>query len=592
MAFNSSSETVILEDTFYSYPLTSVVCNLILTEKILFIHFVNKGKDEVEKLFLHDVIGCRVLHGKDKLKNDPKDHFGYFCVYAYLLKTSAGLLSKQLRRERKCLTFQARKYETQEENIKLVETWKRALSCLLRGRFCVQNGEVHIPDSVPPHKNFLILINPKSGCGKAHQIFKQWVVPVFQESDTEFELLITDRANCARDFVKKADLSQWDGIVVVSGDGLLFEVYNGLMARSDWKEVIKIPVGVVPGGSGNGLARAINYAIGEPYDVNIVTPSVLNLLKGRTVPMDIVRVQSPKECFYSFLSVGWGLMADIDIESERLRAIGEARFAVWGVIRAIGLRKYKGRLSYLPVKGFKPTGPNKNLIEPKPKRSKTIDCKQGWTEDTSLNEKEIQPNMFRSKSFGTHEPAVTDTDNRTVRLMKFSFSGDKFDSYLSSLSSLQEEDTKNIPHHHCDDEQEEDSGDKEDKVGSNYCPPLEKPVPEDWTVVDDEFVMVYACHQTHLSTDVLFAPDARMDDGIIWLIVIRAGISRAQAMYFLSCLQTGEHVNVPYVDVIPVNAFRLEPHKSEGYLTVDGEVIPCCPIQAEVMPSVARVMSR
>ncbi|GBN27889.1 hypothetical protein AVEN_189478-1 [Araneus ventricosus] len=39
-------------------------------------------------------------------------------------------------------------------------------------------------------------------------------------------------------------------------------VYNGLMARPDWKEVVKIPIGVIPGGSGNGLAKAINYAVG------------------------------------------------------------------------------------------------------------------------------------------------------------------------------------------------------------------------------------------------------------------------------------------------------------------------------------------
>lgn len=35
----------------------------------------------------------------------------------------------------------------------------------------------------------------------------------------------------------------------------------------------------------------------------------------------------------SFLSVGWGLMADIDIESERLRMIGEARFTVGALAR-------------------------------------------------------------------------------------------------------------------------------------------------------------------------------------------------------------------------------------------------------------------
>lgn len=44
--------------------------------------------------------------------------------------------------------------------------------------------------------------------------------------------------------------------------GLFFKVYNGLMARSDWKEAVKTPVGVIPGGSGNGLARALSHAAG------------------------------------------------------------------------------------------------------------------------------------------------------------------------------------------------------------------------------------------------------------------------------------------------------------------------------------------
>lgn len=50
---------------------------------------------------------------------------------------------------------------------------------------------------------------------------------------------------------------------------------------------------------------------------------------------------------FSFLSVGWGLISDIDIESERLRAIGGQRFTIWSVARIIGLRTYKGKVSYL-----------------------------------------------------------------------------------------------------------------------------------------------------------------------------------------------------------------------------------------------------
>lgn len=34
----------------------------------------------------------------------------------------------------------------------------------------------------------------------------------------------SERQNHARELVRKADLSQWDALVIMSGDGLLFEV--------------------------------------------------------------------------------------------------------------------------------------------------------------------------------------------------------------------------------------------------------------------------------------------------------------------------------------------------------------------------------
>jgi len=45
--------------------------------------------------------------------------------------------------------------------------------------------------------------------------------------------------------------------------------------------------------------------------------------------------------------------------------------------------------------------------------------------------------------------------------------------------------------------------------------------------------------------------------------------------------------------IIPVLAFRLEPDPSfpPGLLAVDGECVDYGPIQAQILPSVARVMS-
>lgn len=48
---------------------------------------------------------------------------------------------------------------------------------------------------------------------------------------------------------------------------------------------------------------------------------------------------------------------------------------------------------------------------------------------------------------------------------------------------------------------------------------------------------------------------------------------------------------VPQAEMIPVTAFRLEPETSGGHMTVDGEVVDYGPIQAELMPSLANVMS-
>lgn len=65
--------------------------------------------------------------------------------------------------------------------------------------------------------------------------------------------------------------------------------------------------------------------------------------------MDLVRVETTSQIMFSFLSVGWGLLSDIDIESERLRMLGGQRFTIWSVARLIGLRSYGGKLWYLPA---------------------------------------------------------------------------------------------------------------------------------------------------------------------------------------------------------------------------------------------------
>lgn len=148
---------------------------------------------------------------------------------------------------------------------------------------------------------------------------------------------------------------------MVSGDGLPHEVYNGLMARPDAEAAVKIPVGIIPGGSADGFARSLCYAAGyapvlmkfikntfdyhpqclllscdfrEPYERDPVLACAMNCVRGKVHPLDLFQIETPGQPpLYSCISVGWGILTERDIETEKLRFIGALRFHLWALWR-------------------------------------------------------------------------------------------------------------------------------------------------------------------------------------------------------------------------------------------------------------------
>uniref|UniRef100_A0A8D3BXA8 YegS/DAGK C-terminal domain-containing protein n=2 Tax=Scophthalmus maximus TaxID=52904 RepID=A0A8D3BXA8_SCOMX len=127
----------------------------------------------------------------------------------------------------------------------------------------------------------------------------------------------------------------------------------------------------------------------------------------------------------------------------------------------------------------------------------------------------------------------------------------------------------------------------------DLLPPLDQPLPtRDWVTIEGDFVLVLALYQSHLGADLHAAPQARFDDGLIHLTFVRAGISRATLLRLFFAMERGTHhsVNSPYVSHVSCRAFRLQPLSTRGTLTVDGELVPYGPLQAQVHPSMARLI--
>lgn len=138
--------------------------------------------------------------------------------------------------------------------------------------------------------------------------------------------------------IKQKELSRYRGIVVVSGDGLIHEIMNGILSRSDWRESIETPIGQIPAGSANGLASSVAFVSGEEFQnahlEHVASRMAFYLTKFKPRPMDLVALQLSDGSFlHSFMNVEWAIVADVDRESEQYRFLGGLRFPLQFLIR-------------------------------------------------------------------------------------------------------------------------------------------------------------------------------------------------------------------------------------------------------------------
>lgn len=129
-------------------------------------------------------------------------------------------------------------------------------------------------------------------------------------------------------------------------------------------------------------------------------------------------------------------------------------------------------------------------------------------------------------------------------------------------------------------------------VPTPLLPKHTEPVPNDWVTIEDDFIGVAAVYQSHLSTDFYAAPESKLDDGVIYLTFIRAPMSRGRLTQLFLSMENGSYLQCEGQELVKVKAFRLEPLESNGTISVDGEKVDYGPIQAQVLPSMARILAK
>ena len=208
-------------------------------------------------------------------------------------------------------------------------------------------------DSFGRPKRLFVLINPYGGKRRASKIYEAEIKPLLEAAGVEVTMQETRYRGHAREVASSLDRARYDGIVCVSGDGVLVELVNGILQRSDWEEAIKMPIGVVPAGTGNGMAKSLMHAASETCSVS---DAVFAIIRGHKQALDVCTIVQGGKTIFSVLSTTWGLVADVDIESEKYRWMGSARFDFYALVRIMNLRRYRGSVHFVPAPGYEAYG--------------------------------------------------------------------------------------------------------------------------------------------------------------------------------------------------------------------------------------------
>ncbi|XP_024983739.1 sphingosine kinase 2-like isoform X1 [Cynara cardunculus var. scolymus] len=213
-------------------------------------------------------------------------------------------------------------------------------------------------DSLGRPKKLFIFVNPFGGRKSAFKVFTDDVKPILEDANIEYKLQETKYQLHAKEVSHTLDLTKYDGIICVSGDGILVEVVNGLLEREDWQAALKMAIGVIPAGTGNGMIKSLLDSVGQPCTAAY---AMLAAIRGHKRSLDVATIWQGDTRFYSVLMLAWGLIADIDIESEQYRWMGSARMDFYGLQRILRLRRYNGCISFVPAPGFEDVGEPSSL---------------------------------------------------------------------------------------------------------------------------------------------------------------------------------------------------------------------------------------
>ena len=165
-----------------------------------------------------------------------------------------------------------------------------------------------------------VYINSLSGTGHCEKYYNNYLKEFI---NANFSEMIIKNIPCnTNDYkISISDNNENNSLFILGGDGTLSIIVEKILESSNFEE-LKMSIYICPFGSGNGLAKNLKL---DPYNLSI------NGNRKYIRPLKTVTKEGEK---LSFLSQTWGVISDIDINTEYLRSLGDWRY-YYGIVKSI-----------------------------------------------------------------------------------------------------------------------------------------------------------------------------------------------------------------------------------------------------------------
>ncbi|XP_062860704.1 acylglycerol kinase, mitochondrial [Trichomycterus rosablanca] len=259
-----------------------------------------------------------------------------------------------------------------------------------------------------------VILNPAASKGKANTLFEKNAAPILHLAGVEVKIIKTDYEGQAK---KLMDLmEETDMLIVAGGDGTLQEVVTGLLRRTDEETFSKIPIGFIPLGSRNSLSPSLHLVTDNK--VKRITSATLSILKGETVPLDVLQIKSEKEQpIFALISLRWGAFRDVAGSISKHWYLGplKARAAHWFSTLREWPQTHHASLSFLP-----PVPRPPDLPDEKPSRPNLVyrvyrRLQNHWNPPVEEPCKEAEPERWEDRQISTLELTISTQNSNPVK---------------------------------------------------------------------------------------------------------------------------------------------------------------------------------